>query len=290
MVDDFIVREAWDHDQQISASYHRSGLGVFMPNGMEYYMIPPTQLTDIFFIGETESMADIKQVNAKLNVDVLGGAGDSGTSAPFDLPVAAPDSVSCTTPFVPSTEGAYNVTYFFDSDGEEEPTNDTMYDLFTDTNAAQNFVYSRDNGFSSSSISNVTSNVGIPLLIGNVMDIFATDQIGAIDIVVSDAETNVGQEVFAQVMIVSGDVFVYADQSENHIITPEENAGFITITLETPIDVAASETVLVLAGHYGGGDEVEFRMAQGGDEQTVLGYISGGADPFLLLEPSAIMN
>ena len=91
-------------------------------------------------------------------------------------------------------------------------------------------------------------------------------------------------------MILSGDVFVYADQSENHIITPEENAGFITITLETPIDVAASETVLVLAGHYGGGDEVEFRMAQGGDEQTVLGYISGGADPFLLLEPSAIMN
>tara|TARA_B110000046_G_C12954054_1_gene381451 strand:+ start:541 stop:1287 length:747 start_codon:yes stop_codon:yes gene_type:complete len=40
-IDDLLVREAWEVDQAISASYHRSGIGVFMGNGMEYYMIPP---------------------------------------------------------------------------------------------------------------------------------------------------------------------------------------------------------------------------------------------------------
>jgi hypothetical protein len=289
-VDDLVVSEAWDYDQQITASYHRSGLGVFMPNGMEYYMIPPNQIAPITFIGETLNMAGIEQENAKLNVDVVGGPDYSGTSVLFDLPVGAADSVICSTPFTPTTEGAYDVTYYFDSDGVEEYTaNDTMYDLFTVTNAAQNYVYSRDNGFSSSSISNVTSNLELPLLIGNVMDIFNDDVIGAIDIAVSDAESNVGQEIFAQVMILEGGVFVYADQTEDYMITAENNGGIITLTFADPVVVSADQTVLVLAGHYGGSTEVEFRMAQPVEEQTVLGYTSGATDPFSLLEPSAIM-
>ncbi len=290
MVDDLLVREAWDYDQQITASYHRSGLGQYMTNGMEYYMIPPTQLTNITFIGETQSMAGLEQVNAKLNVDVVGGAGYSGTSDLFDLPVGDADSVSCNDLFTPTIEGNYDITYYFDSDGvEEETANDSLYDQFTVTNSGQNFVYSRDNGFSSSSISNVTSNTSMPLLIGNVMDIFAPDQIGAVDIVVSDAATNVGQDIFAQIMILEGDAFVYADQTENHTITTGENGGIITIFLETPVEVTTGQTVLVLAGHYGGTDEVEFRMAQSVEEQTVLGYTSGASDPFFLQEPSALM-
>ncbi len=126
-------------------------------------------------------------------MDVVGGAGFSETSAMFDLPVFGTDSVTCSATFVPTAEGAYDVTYYFDSDAEEEYTeNDTMYDLFTVTGGAQNFAYSRDNGFSSSNISNVTSNTSNPLLIGNVMDIFNDDVIGCIDLVVSDAATNVG--------------------------------------------------------------------------------------------------
>ncbi|MFT5819910.1 MAG: hypothetical protein ACI8ZM_001135 [Crocinitomix sp.] len=289
-VDDLVVSEAWNYDQQITAAYHRSGIDVYMPNGMEYYMIPPTQITDIIFFGETQNLAALVQPNAKLNVDVVGGAGFSGSSVPFDLPVGGIATASCILPFIPSIEGPYNVTYYFDSDGVEEVTyNDSTYDLFTVTNAAQNFVYSRDNGSSFSNISNVTSNTAMPLLIGNVMDIFATDQIGAVDIIVSAAATNVGQEIFAQVMILEGDVFVYADQTENHEITTDENGGVITIFLADPIDVTAGQTVLVLAGHYGGTDEVEFRMAQSVEEQTVLGYTSGASEPFSLLEPSAIM-
>tara|TARA_B110000037_G_scaffold24303_1_gene27989 strand:+ start:27829 stop:28467 length:639 start_codon:yes stop_codon:yes gene_type:complete len=90
-------------------------------------------------------------------------------------------------------------------------------------------------------------------------------------------------------MILDGEEFVFAGQSDDHEITMSENGGPITLFLEGPIDVSSGQTILVLAGHYGGASEVEFRMAQPVDEQTVLGYKSGATDPFFLQEPSVIM-
>ena len=49
MVDDLIVREAWNYDQQITAAYHRSGIGVSHPSGLDYYYIPFSQLTKFIF-------------------------------------------------------------------------------------------------------------------------------------------------------------------------------------------------------------------------------------------------
>lgn len=288
-IDDMCVSEAWNYDQEITAGYHRSGLGVYMENGMEYYQIPTSQLTEITFIGKTCNLGGLVQPNAKINVDVAGAGTFSGTSAMVDLPVGACDSLTLTSTFTPAAEGTYDVTYWVDCDmPEEETSNDTILDAF----AVTENVYARDNGFSTSSISNVTSNTGLPLLIGNVMDIFGDDQIGAVDIAVSNAATNVGQLIFAQVMILDAGsgAFVYADQTGDHEITAAENGGVIRLIFEDCIDVTDGQTILVLAGHYGGAEEVEFRMAQGVDEQTVLGYTSGASDPFFLTGPSAIIS
>jgi Secretion system C-terminal sorting domain len=79
------------------------------------------------------------------------------------------------------------------------------------------------------------------------------------------------------------------DQTDDHEITSGENGGLITLTFEEPVEVTAGQTILVLAGHYGGATEARFRLAQGVDEQTVLGYTSGATDPFFLSSPSAVM-
>lgn len=294
MVDDLNVREAWSYDQRITASYHRSGIGVFMPNGMEYYMIPSNQVTEITFIGQTESMAGVIQSNAKLNVDVTGEGTFSGVSDAFDLAIAGTDSVPCNTTFTPDITGIgdYNVTYYFDSDDAEEDTsNDSLYDSFEVTGSEQDFLYARDNGVADGVISNVTSNTNLPLLIGNVFDIFGNGELGAVDIIVSNAATNVGQSIFAQVMILNTGTgeFEYANQTDDYLITAANNGGPIKCTFAEDIDLLAGQTILVLAGHYGGAEEVEFQMAQGVDEQTVLGYTSGATDPFFLQTPSAIM-
>ena len=294
-IDDMTIIEAWDYDQEITASYHRSGIGVYSEFGMEYHFIPNNQITDITFIGQTQNLGGVTQPNAKLNVEVTGAGTYSGVSDMFDLPVGGADSVATNTTFTPSAEGDYDITYWFDCDEtEEETVNDTISGAekgITVTSEADGNVYSRDNGFGGSSIGNVTSNEGAPLLIGNVMDIFADDIIGAVDVVVTDDATNVGQLIFAQVMILDpgSGTFVYADQTPDHEITSGENGGVIRLIFDEHIDVAAGQTVLVLAGHYGGSDEVRFRMAQGVEEQTVLGYTSGASDPFYLTSPSAMM-
>ena len=294
-IDDMQIIEAWDYDQEITASYHRSGIGVYSEFGMEYHFIPTSQLTEITFVGETQNLGGVTQPNAKLNVDVSGAGSYSGVSDAFDLPVGGSDSVSTNTTFTPSAEGEYEVAYWFDCDeAEEETNNDTITggekSIFV-TGEAEGFIYSRDNGFGGSSIGNVTSNEGAPLLIGNVMDIFANDMIGAVDVVVTADATNVGQLIFAQVMVLDpgSGTFVYVDQTPDHEITAGENGGPIRLIFDEHIDVAAGQTILVLAGHYGGSDEVRFRMAQGVEEQTVLGYTSGASDPFYLTAPSAVM-
>lgn len=288
MVDDFKVKEAWDYDQEITASYHRSGVGVYMLTGQEYYFIPTSQITTINFAGKTQNLGGLVQTGAKLNVDVTGAGTYSGTSTPIALPVGGSDSLFCTAAFTPAALGDYNVVYYVDGDNaEEETVNDTIYDTFTVTAD----TYSRDNGFGGSSIGNVTSNTSQPLLIGNTMDIFADDVIGAVDIVVSSDASNVGKLIFAQVMIfdAGAGAFVYADQTADHEITAGENGGPIRVTFANPVEVFAGQSILLLAGHYGGATEARFRMAQGVEEQTVLGYTSGATDPFYLTSPSAVM-
>jgi hypothetical protein len=288
MIDDFMVQEAWNYDQEITASYHRSGLGISQVNGLEYHFVPEAQLTPITFIGETQNLGALPATGAKLNVSVTGAGSYSGTSVPETLPVGAADSMTCTTTFTPSALGTYDVTFWFDGiNPEEETSNDSMYLSFDVTD----HIYGRDNGFATSSIGNVSGNEDNPLLIGNTMDIFADDVIGAVDIAVSADPSNIGKLIFAQIMILQLDgTFLYVGQTDDHTITASENGGFITLYFwDEPVEVEAGQTILVLAGHYGGDNEARFRLAQGVDEQTVLGFTSGATDPFFLADPSAVM-
>lgn len=289
-VDDFIVKEAWDYDVALTTTYHRSGLGISNENGLEYYEIPEDQITEITFVGKIQNLGGVTQNNAKLNVEVTGDGTFSGTSTPIDLPVGGNDSVSVSTTWTPAGMGDHNVTYFVDSDdAEEETINDTILDLAQIS--VTEFRYSRHNGIGGSSIGNVTSNTGAPLLIGNTTDIFADGVIGGVEITVTNDADNVGKLIFAQVMIFDdgAGAYIYADQTPDHEITSGENGGPIELIFDEEIEVFAGQTVMILAGHYGGATEARFRMAQGVDEQTVLGYTSGATDPFFLQSPSAIM-
>jgi hypothetical protein len=288
MIDDFVVKEAWDYDVEITASYHYSGAGVYMENGLDYYQIAQSQKAPITFVGKISNLGGLVQPNAKINVDVTGAGTYSATSTTVDLPVSGSDSLTLDGTFTPDANGDYDVTMFVDSDGEEQETmNDSSYRTIT----VNEYIYGRDNGISAGTISNVTSNTGNPLLIGNVMDIFGDAELNAVDLAVSANADNIGQLIFAQLMIFDADggAFVYEAQTEDHTITADENGGFIKLYFEEEIPLEAGQSILILAGHYGGDDEVEFRTAQGVEEQTVLGYTSGASDPFFLSSPSAIM-
>jgi len=288
MIDDFRVKEAWNYDQELTTSFHRSGLGLYMPNGLDYHFIPPSQLTEIHFSGITQNVGGMVQTGAKLNVNVSGAESFSTSSTPIDLPLLATDSLICNDIFTPTSEGEYSITHYVDCDfDEEETTNDSAYRNLTVTP----YFYGRDNGQEIGWIGNVTTNPNNPLLIGNIMDVFGDDTVEAIDIVMTAHPSNVTKVIYGQIMIYDEvlDSFIFLAKTIEHTITIGDNGGLITIPFEDPVELLAGQTILLLAGHYGGITEARFRTSQRVEFGTVLGYIDGATETFSLGSPSAIM-
>ena len=293
MIDDFKLLESLNYEQEITASFHRSGLGGYMLNGLEYYQIPESQRTEIYFMAKTTNQGSAIQENLKLNVEVTGVGSFTGVSEMTDLPVYESDSMGCITAFTPEAIGDYTVKYWFDSDSTEEfSENDTIYETFEVTSISwPEGNYSRHNGVVNGSIQNVESNSGDPLLIGNVMEVFGEADFGSISFDISDHSSNLGKLVFGQVMRYNEEtnLFVYVDQTEEYVINEVDLGITKDLIFEECITAYEGEVLLVLLGHYGGDDPVHFDLAQNVEEGSVLGYTYGATEPFYLENPQAIM-
>ncbi|MBI3134918.1 MAG: T9SS type A sorting domain-containing protein [Bacteroidetes bacterium] len=284
MVDDFGLYEAYNYDQEITKGFIRSGV-VYDP-GLDYYMIPTTQITSIDFSATRCNLGAVGQTGSKLNVTVDKGATVfTGTSTPGTLAFGACDSIGLTTTYTPASGlGVYDITMWLDQTNAEEITsNDSVYSFIEVTD----YMYSRDNDDVNGAISAVSSNPEGALMIGNVFEIFANDQIGAIHVYISDATTNEGQLVYGQIYRFDGTDYVYVEATPDYTIGAGDVDNWMRLVLNNPVDVAAGDDLLIVAGHYGGTDPVEFYMAQAVDEGTVLGYIDGSL--FQLTSPQAIM-
>lgn len=288
-VDNVRIVEGHGYDSDIQVSYFRSGVGGSYEFGLEYYQVPTSQITTIDFAAETINQGGSTHTGLYLQADVdNGGNVFSGTSATVDLAPSAGDSLGTTTQFTPSGTGTYAVTWeFFGDNAETYTANDQLTDEFEVTE----YTYARDNGVQTGSIGNVTSNTGSPMSIGNAMDIFADGVIGALEIKITDDATNAGQLIYGQIVKYddNAQAWVYEDQTADYEIQNSDLNGFVRVVFNNPVQVSAGDLVLILAGHYGGSDEVRFGYAQETDEQTVLGYTSGAAEPFSLIEPGAMM-
>ena len=287
MVDDLLIREAWNYNQELTKAVHRSGIGISHPTGLDYYLIPASQVTDVYFTGISENLGNTVQIGAKLNVEISEAGSFFGTSELVDLPLFATDTFTCETSYIPPTYGIHEIKYWVDSDNpEEETNNDTLYSSFEVTDD----VYARHNGIATNSIGNVSGNEGEPFMIGNLMDFFAEEGFDHVSVAVSNDPSNIGKLIFAQIMLLQEDgSYLFIDRSEDHKITASENGDFIGLCFDTPFEVQDGRTCLVLVGHYGGDTEVRFRLAQQVDEGTVLGYLNDATEPFFLTDPHAVM-
>lgn len=286
-VDNMRIIEGYDYDLQSEATFHRSGVGTIYAGGMEYYMIPESQITEIEFSGIMSNQGGSTHTGAALNVTVSDGSVVfSGSSAGVDLASTDTDSVAVTTAWTPSGLGVYDITYWFDgTNGEEVTFNDTVYDQLEVTE----YMYARDNGINGGLISAVTSSPEGVLQIGNVFEIFADGVIGGAEVRISNAGSNEGQFIYVYLYKFDAGVgdYVLEGESDDYEIMAGDLDQFIHFVFEDAVEVQAGDDVLLVAGHYGGADPVEFRTAQPVDEGTVLGYIDGSA--FQLLSPEAVM-
>ncbi len=293
MIDDFKVIEAWNYELALTSTYLRMGVGSAYPQGLDYYRVPTTQLAPIHFSGKVLNNGGLTQIGTQFGADVDYGAGNvfTGTSATSDIALGMGDSLYATTYFTPASGvGTYTINYSV-TQTNSASENDLLDNTKTETFQVTDYLYGRHNNVEVGDIGNVTSNTGLDLKIGNVMEIFEDGVVGAIHIKVTDDASNVDQGIYAEIQKYNAalDVYEYLEATDIHFITSAENGTFIRLNMPYDINVSAGDELLVLACHQGGTTDVRFSTAQGVDELTVLGYTAGATAPFFLSSPSALM-
>ena len=281
MIDDVRIIEPYDTDLELTASYHRMGLGeAGWDGGLDYYLIPTTQIDPITFIGETESFGGTVQGNAVYTVDVTGAGTFTGTSTPADIPVGGTDSVTVSTTFTPSATGVYNITSYWGSDGTEDITgNDSAYTAI----AVTDFMYSRSDGVISSTFSNWAGGAGQPAAIGNEMVIFADGVVGGADVYIGSAGVE-GDEIVVVLYKFDGTDFQLELEHE-HTLGAGEAGTYVEMRFEESMDVVDGDVILVTAGHYG--TDTPIGMTQATQQGSVIG--TDGAGAFVsLIDPNAV--
>jgi hypothetical protein len=283
-VDDVKIIETWENDHVIGDAYPTMG-----PQALDYYIIPESQIAAITFRGGSCNNGSAAQTNSKFNAEVSGAETFSGSSTPGTLAVGDCDTLDASTSFTPTSgEGVYDVAMYFDADETEQVTaDDTIYRSIEITANE----YSRDDNVIGGRISNVTSQPGLSMKIGNIMDINANMTVGTVRVGVSSQDgTAVGQLIFVEIQKynTSTEEYEYLEVSDDYTIQAGDEGSLVTLNLANDVELLAGDDILILAGHYGGAEEVAFMTAQTTFEGTVIGYTDDGSS-FQLLEPGAII-
>ena len=281
-IDDVLLYEANENDL--------TALNKVLVMGSEeipYHFIPVNQKSPITFSGEVRNDGALAQTGVNLTVSANNGGG-SVSSAASTLNAGVRDSLITNTWLPPATTPTdYILTYTF---GQNETDATPTDNVLTESIKITRSIYSVDNGVGGSFISNLSSQSGQALKIGNVMQVMANDKIDSMYITTASATTNVGQEIFGEVWRDNGTDWEYLATTPYHILTTAQNGQTVKLPLESIVNVSAGDILLVVACHNGGatGTEVRFRTAQGVAEGIVQGFTANG-EPFYLASPSAVM-
>jgi hypothetical protein len=167
-IDDVKIVEAWDNDMKVTNWYQATDLATTW--GVDYYHIPASQSSfpGLTFGAKANNNGGLNQAAVTLNATATGGY--TGTSAAVAIAATATDTLSISTPYIPTGLGTktINLTTGIGAATDANLTNNqTSMDVFL-----TNYEYSRDNNVQSGAISNVSSQPGQPLEIGNEMEIF----------------------------------------------------------------------------------------------------------------------
>jgi hypothetical protein len=256
--------------------------------GLDYYNISASQTSfpGLTFGANVLNNGALNQASVALSATATGGYSQTGAAISINSTLA--DTLSISTPYIPSGLGTktVNVTTTIPATDSDLSNNVGTFDLFM-----TQYEYSRDNNITSSSIGQVSSQDAQPLKIGNVMEIFDNMDVTSVKIRLATQPAGaVGAEYFAE-------IYKYDDVAADFVYFAETVLSTVANTTATwsnlmisggPITLNAGDVILVVAAHLGGTDEVRFGLAQNTTEGTVLGYTADG-NSFQLTSPSAVM-
>ena len=290
-VDNVRIVQAWDNDVQVYNWF--AATDVTTTQGLDYFVIDNSQTSfpGLTFGAIANNNGGVAQASVAMKATATGGYNQTGAS--ISMNASATDTLSITTPYIPTGLGTKTIdltTVITPTDANLTNNTESLSMLLSATE------YSRDNGTETGAISNVTSNTGLPLKIGNIMDIFNDwTTTGARLYLPTQATAAVGAEYWVEAYLFDGTSYVYLAETEIKTVTSTASTWSslkwidgLTIT-NNQLGLAAGDDILLLACHNGGTTSIRFGMAQNTYEGSVLGYASGALDPFSLSSPGAIM-
>jgi hypothetical protein len=285
-VDDVNIVEAWDNDMKVNTWYQATDVAT--TQALDYYHIPASQASfpGLTFGALATNNGALNQAQVSLNVTATGGYNQTG--APIAINATVTDTLSVTTPYLPTGAGTktVNITTTIAGTDSDLTNNQAMFDMFV-----TQYEFSRDNNITSGSIGQVSSQDGQPLKIGNTMEIFDNTAVTAVKLrLATQAAGAVGSEFFAEIWkydFTAAD-WVYLAETNTATVAGTTAAWVNLPVLGGPVDVVTGDVLLVVAAHFGGTDEIRFGLAQNTFEGTVLGFTADGAG-FQLTSPSAVM-
>lgn len=244
-IDDVKITTPDDHDVALSGLYWGStgAWGARLP----YYQIPTAQVTAIDFSGV---IANNGLLNQNATFGVQAGA-FVGSSAPTLIPAFSSDTADCTTSLTPA---AANATITVNAGVQIDSTDATPADntiAGAATIVVNPNIYARD----LDDIASGSFNQGFGFEVGNIFDIYAADEISAIDVYIHPG-ANVGAEMYVKLYSIdaqTGD-FVFVDESAPYTLGANDVDALLTLPLQGgAFTLNAGEPYLVVAGSNGDG-------------------------------------
>lgn len=244
-IDDVKITTPDDHDVALTGLYWGStgAWGSRLP----YYQIPTSQVTAIDFSG---IIANNGLLNQNATFGVQAGA-FVGSSAPTLIPAFSSDTANCTSSFTPAAANAtITVSAGVQIDSTDAtPGDNTIADAATIV--VNPNIYARD----LDDIVSGSYNQGFGFEVGNIFDMYATDDISAIDVYIHPG-ANVGTEMYVKLYSIdaqTGD-FVFVDESTPYTLGANDVDALLTLPLQGgAFTLNAGEPYLVVAGSNGDG-------------------------------------
>lgn len=285
-IDDVALVEAWNNEITIQNFYQSTDIAT--TQALDYYIVPESQVSfpGLTFGAMVVNNGGMDQASVALNATDGGTYDETGTG--IAIASGSADSISVTVPYMlPTAVGSYNLDFTTVISGADAvPANNEE----SMTIVRDEFWYARDNGVSTGGISQVSSQDGVSLAIGNLMEIFDETDATSMQIRLLDQAAAEGQVIRGLLYVYNETTqeFDYATQTDDYIIQAADLDNFVTLPLFDVTTLPAGALVLVMAQHDGGTTEVGFAYAQPCVEGTVLGITADG-EFFTLLTPNAIM-
>lgn len=281
MIDD--VKISTNSDNNLTLIQPTTSVGV---EELTYTQIPLNQISPIKFTANIINNGITTQTNTQLDVLVVGGS----TFSSIDTLLSAGDTMlAVTAPYTPaSTIATKTFTYSVGSSDftEDVPTDNSG----TGTLKITNSIYAVDNGVKSGSVNQLGgTSVGLPLKIGNLMEIMVDDVIDSMYITLGSDAENVGQDFTGEVWRYDGSDFTKVATTDYTTVTTASNNTTVKLPLMQIMPVSAGDVLLVLACNGGGPTPISFGTAQKVEEGTVNGIDNTDESVYYLSDPEAIM-